>query len=345
MAPDIVPDTYTIYPLCNNKDALIGVNQQVLFYWYFDGNGTLQNALTYSTGRFVENGIFWPSMQPGTYDLTLFLATTGKWWNFDHWVSMVHDEYTNTITVKETLSLLIDIKDDTAYIRTATNTIISKLDQLSATITRIDGNVLTINTTVGSIKATLDQLSPVITRIDGNVATINTVAGSINTTLNTLSPVITRIDGNVVTINTVAGSINTTLNTLSPVITRIDGNVVTINSTLGPMSTTLDAINATINSIDWTGLAAMNTTLGNISGNVTEIRGNVVSIKANTDTIPGISSSVTSIKANTDTIPAVKTNADNIPGLTTPIYIAVVLSLIAAIAAIAGAFLIYRKTA
>jgi hypothetical protein len=327
--PSVVPGPNNwnkILILCNNKDTLLGIDSQVLEDWYIDANGTLQNVITgVLGGRRVHNGIVWPALQPGTYNLTLVLYTNDQvtqplwYWNSPTWQSITTNyfEHTNTITVEETLSLLIDIKDDTAYIRTATNTIISKLDQLSATITRIDGNVVTINTTVGSIKATLDQLSPVITRIDGNV----------------------------VTINTVAGSINTTLNTLSPVITRIDGNVVTINSTLGPMSTTLDAINAKIISIDWTGLAAMNTALGSISGNVTEIRGNVVSIKANTDTIPGISSSVTSIKANTDTIPAVKTNADNIPGLTTPIYIAVVLSLIAAIAAIAGAFLIYRKTA
>ena len=299
--PSVVPGPNNwnkILILCNNKDTLLGIDSQVLEDWYIDANGTLQNVITgVLGGRRVHNGIVWPALQPGTYNLTLVLYTNDQvnqpllYWNSPMWQSITTNyfEHTNIITVQETLSLLISIKNDTAYIRTGTDTINANLNTLMPKIDRIDGNVVTISTTVGSIKATLDQLSPVIT--------------------------------------------------------RIDGNVVTINSTLGPMSTTLNAINAKITSIDWTGLATMATTVGQTNVTITRIDGNVASVKANTDTIPGISSNVTSIKANTDTIPDVKANADNIPGLTTPIYIAVVLSLIAAIAAIAGAFLIYRKTA
>lgn len=330
MKPDVVPETNTIYTLVNNKDALIGVNQQVLYYWYFDGNGTLRNALTYATGRTVANGIFWPSMQPGTYNLTLFLATTGNWWNLTHWTAMTNDEYTNTITVQETLSLLIDIKADTAYIRTGADTINAKLDTLSPVITRIDGNVLTINTTVGMIKATLDQLSPVITRIDAGVATINT-----------------RV-----------GSIEASVGELNAIITSVNGYVVNISSTLGPMSTTLSAINTKINSIDWTGLASLTTAIGQINGTVNGANGILTintavglikpntdmlpGIKSNTDTIPALSTNVTNIY---NMVPDIKSNTDNVPTLTTILYIAVILSLIAMIAAIAGAFLIYRKTA
>lgn len=83
--PDIVPGTPSIYILSNNKDSLQGVNDQIDINWYFDGNGTLQNMITLQTGRFIENGIFWPALQPGTYNVTLFLYRSGKYWNLNHW--------------------------------------------------------------------------------------------------------------------------------------------------------------------------------------------------------------------------------------------------------------------
>jgi flagellin-like hook-associated protein FlgL len=262
----IFPETYTVYLLCNNKDALQGINQQVLWYWYFDGNGTLQNAFTNATGRFVENGIVWPSLQPGTYNLTLFLYSPGKWWNLDHWVDQTNDEYTNTVTVHETLSLLISIKDDTFYIRTGTDTINAKLDTLKPIVDRVDGNVVTINTTLGRIEATINQLSPVITRIENNTVTLNTTVGQINTTMATIGP---------------------QLEAISPTIARIETSVGT-----------------------------------GLSGKVDSIQGNVTTIKTDVGDVQ-----------------------TQIPNLTTPIYVAVVFSIIAAIAAIACAFLVFRKIA
>lgn len=130
------------------------------------------------------------------------------------------------------------------------------------------------------------------------------------------------------TIRTATGSMTTTLNKLNATITGINGNVVYIKTALGPMNTTLNAINAKILSIDWTGIAHMSTTLGQVNATVNGIAGNVLTIKSNTNSIPDI-----------------KTNTDTIPNLTMPIYIAVVLSLIAAIAAILCAILVYRKIA
>jgi hypothetical protein len=123
MKPDTIPITNRLYLLCNNKDSLMGTNNQVLLYWYFDGNGTLQNKLTFDTGRLIDNGIFWPSMQPGTYNITLFLFTPGKYWRLDHWEARTSFEHNNTIKVIETLSLLVGIKSDTAAIKLKTDTI------------------------------------------------------------------------------------------------------------------------------------------------------------------------------------------------------------------------------
>jgi hypothetical protein len=275
--------------LCNNKDTLLGIDSQVLEDWYIDANGTLQNVITgVLGGRRVHNGIVWPALQPGTYNLTLVLYTNDQvnqpllYWNSPTWQSITTNyfEHTNTITVEETLSLLIDIN--------------AKLDYLKPIVERIDGNVVTINTTAGRIEAKVDQLSPVITRIDGNVVTLNTTLGNVQATLNQLSPVITRIDGNVVTLNTTLGQINTTMATVGPQLAAISPDIATIKTSVG------------------TGL----------SGKVDSIQGNVTIVKTDVGDI-----------------------STQVPSLTTPIYIAVVFSIIAAIAAIACAFLVYRKIA
>jgi len=103
-----VPETGKVFILCNNKDTLQGVNFQAMFNWYIDGNGTLQNMITYATGRSTECGMYWPALEPGTYNITLFLATTGSYWNLNHWEPITNFEHTNTITVKDWTGDVID---------------------------------------------------------------------------------------------------------------------------------------------------------------------------------------------------------------------------------------------
>jgi hypothetical protein len=106
--PDIIPETGKISILCNNTDALQGVNLQAMFNWYIDGNGTLKNMITIVSGRITECGLFLPALQPGTYNIALLLATTGSYWNFDHWKSITNCEHTNKITVKDWTGDILD---------------------------------------------------------------------------------------------------------------------------------------------------------------------------------------------------------------------------------------------
>lgn len=232
------------------KDALMGMNNHVWQNWYIDFNGTLQNWITRLTGVEVAPGFLMPISQPGTYHITLLIQAQFYYWQCIEWLPRTQMSHSNTITVEETLSLLIDIN--------------AKLQELKPIVERIDGNVVTINTTAGLIEAKIDQLSPVITRIDGNVVTINTIVGQINTTMATFN------------------------------LTTISGNIVEIKTSVG-----------------------------------TDLSGKVASIKDDVATI-------------TTDVGEVKTQ---VPSLTTPIYIAVVFSIIAAIAAIACAFLVFRKIA
>jgi hypothetical protein len=215
-------------------DALQGVNTQVDRWWYIDGNGTLQNWLnTLTVGvENVSTTLNWPWMEPGTYTVEI-KHIDGDWWNGTgmNWVYKQCFVGGNIITVKETLSLLIDI---------------------NTKVERIDGNVVTLSTTAGRIEATINQLSPVITRIDGNVVTINTVVGQINTTLATVGPQLTAIAPDIATIKTSVGT------GLSGTVTSIQGDVATIKTDAGDVKGQLPTLtNYTLIAVIFSVIAAI----------------------------------------------------------------------------------------
>jgi hypothetical protein len=218
-------------------DALQSMNTQIDRWWFIDGNGTLQNWLnTYTAGvETVSTTLNWPWMQPGTYTVEI-KHINGDKWTGQTWTKIPCCIGGNKITVLETLSLLISIKDDTVYIRTGTDSINAKLDTLKPIVDRIDGNVVTINTTLGRIEATINQLSPVITRIDGNVVTINTVVGQINTTMATVGPQLAAIGPDIATIKTSVGT------GLSGTVTSIKDDVATIKTDAGDVHAQLPNI-------------------------------------------------------------------------------------------------------
>ncbi len=111
------PETGVLYILANNKDALQGVNSQAMDNWYIGDDGTLKNIISIATGRFTECGLFWPFLEPGAYEVTLFLAANGFYWDINDWEPWERDEATATVTVTSTLDLIEKIYEDTQDIR------------------------------------------------------------------------------------------------------------------------------------------------------------------------------------------------------------------------------------
>jgi len=146
---------------------------------------------------------------------------------------------------------------------------------------------------------------------------------------------------------------------LSGLITDAEGNVKAyIDSSLGPVIASLDDINATIINIQ-NSIATINSTIGEIKVSVDDIHLKVVAINGTVATIETdlgtLQGTVTSIDDNVATIVIpdlgeVKADVSDITekGVTvdlTPVWIAVVLSLIAAIAACYTVITIHRKIA
>jgi hypothetical protein len=306
------PATTMLYVFCNNKDVLQGVNDQVWRNWFIDGNGTLQNAFTYYNNRFTENGLYWPIMQPGDYDVTLFVDGTMApmySWNIDHWVALEGNfEHGNTISVLDTLSLLPDIE--------------SKLDYLKPIIERIDQNVVTIKTDVGIIKADIKSIIQDITIIKSNVAEIKTTVG-------TILGYVDDINWNdIITIKTTVGNIWAKIQNID--FTAMADGIVTIKTDVG-------IIKGKVQNIDFTamadGIVTIKTDVGIIKGKVENIDFSTMA-----DGVVTIKTDVGTIKTDVGDI---LVPASNVSALSIPI--SAVLSAIAAIASITAVVVVMRR--
>ena len=249
--------------------------------------------------------------------------------------------------------LITDAKGEVLVaINTALGNVTAKLDDLNATLVRLvsdaQNNVIAeINTAVGNLTAHIDNLNLVnllntlelkldnmnatLVSVKDGVAEISLNIGDIKVKLNAINAKLVDISGTVATIDTNVGTIKTDVALIKPKIVSIEEDVATIESDVGSIKVDVSAIKPVVMDIK-DGVATIRTTVGDISGKVITIDGNVA--KVMTD--------VGVIKADASTI---KTSVEGVPTLTIAIWIAVVLSLIAAIAAIYLVVTIHRKIA
>lgn len=255
-------------------------------------------------------------------------------------------------------------------VNTTVNTIGNNLLAINATVIAINGNVATLATAIGTMQISLSSINATIFSINGSLVTLNTAIGTVTTTLNGIGANVTSIKGTVATLQTTLGAVQTTVNNINANITSINSGFATVQTSVGTITTTLTSINGKIDSISGTvssissavsGIATISTTVGSIQTSlssigttVTRIDGNVATIVTDLGTLQGtvtsIQGDVATIKTNVGTIQAdvsdLQTSVGDVPGqVNVPIWIAVVLALIAAIAAIASLLLVRRKIA
>ncbi len=158
--------------------------------------------------------------------------------------------------------------------------------------------------------------------------TVTTEGDPIADQLAAIDAMIVSIDGSIATIQTTLGELQMCCEDLNAQITALNGEMVTIQTDIGAITTTLSTINGKVTSIEGD-VATIETSLGTISGTVTAMDGDVATIKTDLGTV--------------------KTNVASIRGFLpvdmTPIWIAVILSLVAAVAAIYAVVVIRGKIA
>ncbi len=206
-------------------------------------------------------------------------------------------------------------------------TVVAKPTQQDV-LDQLDTLAANLDTMEASIKS-------VVTTTEGDIiAVINTKTGTITAELNTLEAAIVSIAEGMITISTSLGEVQvdiaaldlTALNALGVDITAIKGNVATIKTNLGTVTTAVSNLDAKVTALSGD-VATVSTTLGTLQGTVTAIDGKVATIDTSIGTVQA---DISDVSAKVDTTPA---------------WIAVVLALVAAVAAIFAVITIRQKIA
>jgi archaellum component FlaC len=194
--------------------------------------------------------------------------------------------------------------------------------KVSATKALGGGNALSgFGATSFTVSPTLDGLNATLTAVSSGIATINSTVGTLTLNLNDVKGTVTKIDGNVATIETDIGNIEADVSTIKSQLVTVNNNEATIMTALGTVTTKLDNIGTQITQIS-ADQVLIKTTVGDIKGTITSVNADTTNIKT----------SIGELSAKTDSI---KAQAGNPVGIG--------LSVIAAVAAIVAAILIFRK--
>jgi peptidoglycan hydrolase CwlO-like protein len=228
---------------------------------------------------------------------------------------------------------LYQVSGNNAPAANATFTVLADpLTSATGILSAINSTVTQTNTTVNTISTNLALIDATIRSINGTVVTLNTSVGTLTTTVNAINASITGINNGFATVQSTVGSFSARLSSISSTLSGVSGTVGTISTSLGTVTTSLSSINTKVTSIS-DGVATVSTDVGTIKGTVSSIQGNVATIQT----------AVGTLQADVSDL---KTSVDNVPGqVSIPIWIAVILALIAAIAAIASLLLVRRKIA
>jgi hypothetical protein len=294
-------------------------------------------TITVSAGNFIPVG----ALQVYPVGMASLLlpsdAVTGTWnWNASVTVGTLITVKSGTFTVTTVAAAgnvtNTDLSNAIASVNTTVNRINTNLLAINATVVAINGNIATLSTNTGYILANVTTIRANITSIMGSIATVQTTLGTVQTTVNSINATIVAVNNGFATVQTSVGTLTTSLNSLGSTLTGVSGTVGTISTSVGSLTTSLSSIGTTVTGISGT-VATIKTDLGTLTGTVTSIQGNVATIQTNLGTLQ-------------TNVGDLQTSVNNVPGqVNVPIWIAVVLALIAALAAIASLLLVRRKIA
>jgi len=205
------------------------------------------------------------------------------------------------------------------------------LDALNANTTTILDE---IDECCSNMTALLEALDGKIVAIEGTIATISTTVGTIQTTVSGLDAKITSVSNGMATVQTSLGTVQTSISSLDAVLGVVAGDTATIKTSIGSVTTSLDSLDAVLGVVAGD-TATIKTSIGTINGTITDMEGTLATIETDLGTL------------RMD-VAAVKTDVDESLPVTVdmmPVWIAAILSLIAAIAAIFAVVTIRQKIA
>jgi len=233
---------------------------------------------------------------------------------------------------------LVSVKDGVAEISLDIGDIKVKLNAINATIVDVKAGVVRIETAVGDVEAKLDRIEPFLASMNATItnlivnskgeilARIQAGETTILAKLDAINATIIAVKDDVALIKTAVGTIESDVNEIkelvgsaeSAIITKIENETATIQLKIGSSTTEIKA------------------SVSALEPKIKEVKDGVATVDTKIGTLQA---DVSTIKDYTKTIP------DAVSGLVAPIWAAVILSLIAAIAAIYAVITIHRKIA
>lgn len=178
------------------------------------------------------------------------------------------------------------------------------------------------------------KIDGLVTKADDIYVLIGTAKGEVLLKLDELEPILVDIKNRVIVINTTLGEVRTlmealNLTAINAVITSLNQTIATISSDIGTVTVSINDIGLKVVAINGT-VATIKTDLGTMQGTVTSIDDDVATIKTDVGTV----------KADVSDIVETGVTVDM-----TPVWIAVVFSILAFIVTIATAYMLRSKLA
>ncbi len=294
---------------------------------------------SYYPGDLFSFNIYTTETSLGTITVTVRDPSGVTWWTTAAWT------LTGTTTKRVLYQTQVDVNANPLALPAD-----APLGTWNWTITYTPTSTATLTTATGlfavielpTMQAVLDNLVTMEASIKGAVTTsegkiiavINTKSGQIMTDITALDPQIIALTDAVVVIATMLGEVQidiaaldlAALDALGVSITAIKGDVATIKTTFGTVTTAVSNLDAKVTSIIGDA-ATVATIIGTLQGTITAIDGKVATIDTNVGTLQA---DISDVSAKVDTTPA---------------WIAVVLALVAAVAAIFAVITIRQKIA
>lgn len=178
-------EAYGIALLVDGTDALFPTTWQVED-WITNANGTL-TSYTIEDLFSVKPAFVLPFIEPGTYEITLYMGTWGE-----------EDEFVCE-SASDTVKVVNDIKEISAVVK-GFEAVKTLLSQVSASIESIDDEIAVLKTNVGYVKVGVDDLAKAlsslnaaVTEVKNGVATITTDVGTIKTKVALLDQIMSAV--------------------------------------------------------------------------------------------------------------------------------------------------------
>jgi hypothetical protein len=279
-------------------------------------------------------------------------------------VSLASDAQNNIIAEIWTAAGNVTAHIDSLGLVDLLNALELKLDNMNATLVSVKDGVAEISLDIGDIKVKLNAINATITGLitdaKGEVLlTIDTAVGTVTAKLDAINAsiagLITTAKGEVLAkIDTALGTVTTKLDAINATIIAIKDDVALIKTAVGTIESGVDEIKELVGSAESAIIAKIENETATIQlkigGSTTEIKASVSAlepkIKEVKDGVATVDTKIGTLQADVSTIKDyTKTIPDAISGLVAPIWAAVILSLIAAIAAIYAVITIRRKIA